>query len=68
MALTLEEVPRAEGYMFLASNAFNYELLGERGFRALRSVIGRARCFRLRYSDLGEAIETLNKLCDERVG
>jgi len=63
--LTLEPMPRAEGFMYLASNAFNYELLGEQAFRALRSLIGRARCFSLVYSDLADAVEALNALSDD---
>jgi HprK-related kinase A len=65
-ALTLREVSRSEGFMFLAVNAFNYEVLGERAFRALREMVGTARCYRLFYSDLDEAITALGKLSDER--
>ena len=63
-ALTLEEIPQAEGFMFLASNAFNYELRGEAAFIALRNLIDGARCFRLTYSDLDAAVESLRQLCD----
>ena len=48
--------------MTLATNAFNYEMLGEDGFRAVGGLISNARCFRLVYSDLGQAITSLDEL------
>ena len=52
---TFTEISKAEGFMQLASNAFNYELLGEAGFETVRAVIREARCFHFEYSDLNEA-------------
>jgi HprK-related kinase A len=63
-ALSLEEMPKAEGFMQLATNAFNYEMLGEAGFETARGLVDDARCFRLVYSDLGQAIGALNQLVD----
>lgn len=63
--LDLTEIPKAEAFMLMATNAFNYELLGEPAFDALRGIVGQARCFRLRYSRLEEAIAALGKLADE---
>ena len=63
--LSLEEIPPSEGFMFLASNAFNYELCGERAFISLRNIVAGARCFRLEYSNLEEAVEALSKLADD---
>ena len=62
--LSLEEIPKAESFMRLATNAFNYELLGEAAFRTVRDLAGNARCYRLLYSDLGEAIACLSDLAD----
>lgn len=63
-ALGLEEIPKSEGYMQLATNAFNYEMLGEAGFTTARDLVDGARCFRLVYSDLEEAVGALTALAD----
>ena len=62
--LSLSPTPRAEAFMHLVTNAFNYELLGETGFSAARSLMEQARCFRLVYSDLEKAISALTELAD----
>ena len=63
-SLSLMELSKAEGFMLLAINAFNYELLGEAAFRTVRDVVNGARCFRLIYSDLEEATDRLSELSD----
>ncbi len=60
----LEEIPRTDGFMLLATNAFNYELLGEAAFRTVHQLVDGARCFRLLYSDLGEAVANLEQLAE----
>lgn len=62
--LSFESIPKAEGFMMLATNAFNYELLGEAAFRTVRDLMNGCKCFRLVYSDLDEAIARLNELAD----
>ena len=42
--------------MALASNAFNYELLGEEAFNTVRAVVDACDAHSLVYSELGEAI------------
>jgi hypothetical protein len=49
--------------MALATNAFNYELLGEAGFCTVREIVNVCDAYSLVYSDLGEAIAWL----DDRV-
>lgn len=66
--LALEEIPKSEGYMQLATNAFNYEMLGEQGFTTARDLVDGARCFRLVYSELESAVEALNALADSDSG
>lgn len=61
-ALALEEIPRSEGFMQLATNAFNYEMLGEAGFDTARGLVEATRCYRLVYSDLDEAVAELDAL------
>lgn len=46
----------------LAFNAFNYQLLGAVGFRAVMHMTRHCLGWQLTYSDLGEAIESLNSL------
>ena len=62
--LVLEEIGKAEGFMQLATNAFNYELLGEAAFAAARGLLDTSRCFRLIYSDLEQAVTALTSLAD----
>jgi HprK-related kinase A len=57
-----EEMPKLDAFMMLASNAFNYEMLGETAFVAVRSLVETTRCFRLVYSDLDRAVAFLNEL------
>ena len=58
----LTPISGAEAFMLLATNAFNYELLGEAGFDTVADVVGASRCFRFVYSDLDDAVEQLTAL------
>ncbi|MCH9004542.1 MAG: HprK-related kinase A [Proteobacteria bacterium] len=62
--LSLREMTKGEGFMRLATNAFNYELLGEAAFRTVRDIVTGARCYRLVYSDLEEATTRLGELAE----
>ena len=62
---SLQAITKGEGFMRLATNAFNYELLGEAAFRTVRDVISVARCYQLVYSDLEEATARLGELADD---
>lgn len=57
--LSLEPVPPAESFMRLATNAFNYEMLGERAFDSVASIVDDTRAFRLTYSRLDDALDLL---------
>lgn len=59
---TLDPISRAEAFMFLAANSFNYELLGETGFRTVHRIVSGTICHRLVYSDLEDAVRQLTKL------
>jgi len=61
-ALSLEPVPADQAFFSLATNAFNYELLGEPAFETVRTIVGTSRRLRLRYSSLDEAVEALDAL------
>jgi len=64
--LALEPHPRAETFMFLAQNAFNYHVLGSRGFEALADLTDRCSCHTLTYASLDEAVATLGTLTPPR--
>lgn len=61
-ALSVEPVPADEAFFLLATNAFNYELLGEPAFETVKAIVGASQRARLRYSRLEEAIEALDRL------
>jgi hypothetical protein len=50
--------------MMLAMNAFNYELLGETGFRTASDIVNHSDCFHLVYSDLEEAVACFDRLTE----
>ena len=51
--------------MALATNAFNYEMLGEYAFETVRRLVEQAVCLEFRYSSLSEAVEVMTRLVDE---
>lgn len=55
-----EPVQPHQVFSALAFNAFNYNLLGADGFRAVVSLVRQCRAWRLIYSDLDEALATLD--------
>jgi HprK-related kinase A len=59
-----EPMAKAEAFMMLATNAFNYEMLGEAAFTTVRELVATSRCFRMVYSDLERATALLNELAD----
>ena len=63
--LALEPASKAESFMLLATNAFNYELLGEDAFETVRDLVQGANCYTLLYSDLEEATALLGDLADD---
>jgi HprK-related kinase A len=62
--LMFEEVSKADAFLMLATNAFNYEMLGEGAYTAVRQLVTAAKCYRLVYSDLARAVPMLNELVD----
>ncbi|SFU47401.1 HprK-related kinase A [Pseudoduganella namucuonensis] len=59
---TLEALTKGQAFMQVASNSFNYSVLGARGFDALAGVIGAADCYRYTYSMLDEAVAAFDQL------
>lgn len=64
-ALQLESLPRSEAFLLLASNAFNYEMLGESAFDAVAHLVRNCECRRLVYSDFDSALAALDRLTDD---
>jgi HprK-related kinase A len=62
--LILEEAGGAETFMMLATNAFNYEMLGEDAYKSVRDLVDAATSFRMVYSDLDEALSAIDALAD----
>jgi HprK-related kinase A len=60
--LRLEFLPRSEAFLLLASNAFNYEVLGETAFDAVTRLVQGCECRKLVYSDFDSALTALNEL------
>jgi HprK-related kinase A len=60
--LSLEPVSRADAFRALATNAFNYEMLGESAFETVGRLVEASACFELRYSDLDAAVRALAEL------
>lgn len=61
-AARLEALPQSRAFMRVADNAFNYSLLGTKGFETLAGLIDASLCYDFVYSNLDEAIETFSEL------
>lgn len=64
----ISELSKQEAFMQLATNAFNYELLGEAGFETVAQLVDRAVCLELVYSDLQVATDALTDLASRDGG
>jgi len=58
----LVPVTRARGLSDLATNAFNLDVWATAGFGTLADVAARAKCFRLTFGDLDDAVRSLEAL------
>ena len=60
--LRLEPLADSEAFLLLASNSFNYEVLGHVGFEAVTRLIDSCQCYKLIYSDFDEVIAAMRNL------
>lgn len=60
--LTLERVPKGDAFLRVATNAFNYEVMGEAAFSRLTDMVKRCDCYALTYSDLDEAVAAIDRM------
>jgi len=58
----LEPRSKADTFLEIGDNAFNYSVHGRRGFERLGDMIDACDCFDLGYGDLDEAIGMLSAL------
>lgn len=63
-ATTLGPLSKANAYMQLADNSFNYHLHGYRGFERLAAVVDGCSCHEFSYSDLGEAVRVFDGIAE----
>ncbi|MEM7500469.1 MAG: HprK-related kinase A [Pseudomonadota bacterium] len=61
----ISEISKSEAFMLLATNAFNYELLGDAGFDTVARLVENAACFDLVYSDLDTAVGALSDVLSQ---
>lgn len=59
----LQAHPKGDSLVQLASNSFNNQVLGRKGFEALANLVETTSSFDFRYSQLEEAIKTFDDLC-----
>ena len=62
--LSLKAIAQPQAFLKLTNNSFNYRLLGLQGFQAVTQLVRHCDRYILSYSDLDEAIDTLNRLAD----
>jgi HprK-related kinase A len=60
--IALEPIPKSRAFLKLSTNSFNYELLGPEAFDAVTKLVSACECWRLRFGDLGQAIEKIAEL------
>lgn len=61
-AARLEPLPRAEAFMQLVQNTFNYSIHGPAGFATLAALLEGCDCYRFSYGNLDEAVATFDRL------
>lgn len=61
----LKLVGKAPTLLKLVEQAFNYDVLGVRGFRAGADLVDRCSCFEFTYGNLDDAVATFALLADE---
>jgi HprK-related kinase A len=64
--LSLKPVSKAQAFMRLADNGYNYETLGEIGFDCLADAVDACDAYEFSYGRLNEAIERIDQLAQEK--
>ena len=58
----LKTVTKGRSLMRAAENSFNYDVLGQRGFETLATLVDDCECYEFVYSDLADAVEQFELL------
>jgi HprK-related kinase A len=66
-SVLVRPLPRAASFLKLAGNAFNYEVVGEQGFRAVTQIVRRCDSCILQYGDLAGAHAAIDEIFDRAV-
>ena len=61
-SVSVQRLGKATAFLKLAGNAFNYEVVGARGFRAVTSIIRHCESYILQYGDLAEAHAAIDEI------
>lgn len=61
----LQPLGKTEAFRQLASNCFNYRLLGETSFRAVAQIIRQVDCYTFTFSNLERAVAQLSELAQD---
>ena len=64
-ALHVQAMTAAIAFLKLAHNAFNYEVIGERGFRAVAGIVRNVPCRIVRYGNLADAHRAIDDIVKE---
>ena len=57
---------KADMFMKIIENSFNYSELGKEGFWAAKALLDQCSCFEMTYSDIDEALTFFTSLSEER--
>ena len=57
-----EPLSKAQAFLKMAGNSFNYNVLGDVGFDVLASLMDRVQCFQFSYPSLDEALSGIDRL------
>jgi HprK-related kinase A len=60
----LAPLPKAQAFMRLVDNAFNYHVHGRRGFDVLAALVERCECYTFTYSKLADAAAVFERLAE----
>lgn len=58
----IESIDKSAAFLKLATNSFNYSLLGDNGFKAVKAMIETCACYNLHYSNLNDVIAQIDFL------
>ena len=66
--VALDSASKAQTFLWLANDAFNFNVLGEKAFDSLSALVDACECHELSYGDLSEAIGFLDRFCEKDGG